>query len=186
MPIRPLRWDDFESIVRNYAELYAERERNPTLGMTLTGAPPTLPEEVTWFAGLYRATLEGRAIAVVAEEDGRAVGICTIASQGRDDPTSETAHLGVLGILVAEPYRDRGLGRAMMEAAIERARGRFEIVRLIVFASNARARHLYASLGFETVGRLPANVRRGGVYHDEETMSLDLRRPPAGARGANR
>lgn len=70
-----------------------------------------------------------------------------------------------LGIAIRDGYRDRGLGRQMMHAlhGAVRARGG-DRVRLRVAPGNARARHLYATLGYRQVG-----VERG-----ELVLLLDL------------
>jgi ribosomal-protein-alanine N-acetyltransferase len=70
-----------------------------------------------------------------------------------------------LGVAVRDGYRDRGFGRQMM-VALHRAvldRG-CDRVRLRVAPGNARARHLYASLGYCQVG-----IERG-----ELLLMLDL------------
>src|SRR5689334_9828244 len=58
-----------------------------------------------------------------------------------------------LGIAIREGYRDRGLGRQVMSALhdVVRVRGGHR-VRLRVAEGNARARHLYASMGYRQVG----------------------------------
>jgi ribosomal protein S18 acetylase RimI-like enzyme len=58
-----------------------------------------------------------------------------------------------LGVAVRDGYRDGGLGRRMMQALhkVVRERG-VDRVRLRVAPDNARARHLYASMGYHEVG----------------------------------
>lgn len=77
----------------------------------------------------------------------------------------EGYRIPALGIAIRKGFRDRGLGRTMMEALhrVVRERGGHR-VRLRVAAGNARARHLYESLGYRQVG-----VERG-----ELVMLLDL------------
>jgi ribosomal protein S18 acetylase RimI-like enzyme len=56
-------------------------------------------------------------------------------------------------VAVAPPQRGLGLGRALVEAALAQARARGLCgVDLRVFAENAAARALYASVGFADVG----------------------------------
>lgn len=70
-----------------------------------------------------------------------------------------------LGIAIRDGYRDRGLGRRMMEALHRAVRARGgERVRLRVAPGNVRARHLYAALGYRQVG-----IERG-----ELVLVLDL------------
>jgi RimJ/RimL family protein N-acetyltransferase len=170
---RELRWNDFEDLTAAYYLLYEERETQPDIGIGLFEHRPTLADEVTWFASLYRKVLLGDAVVAVGEVAGHAVGDCVI---GRVGPTaeSEQAHLGTLGILVHRDHRGHGLGRAMMARALNEARGKFEMVQLTVFVVNTRARRLYQEFGFRTVGRVPKILRRNGQYYDEELMVLDL------------
>jgi RimJ/RimL family protein N-acetyltransferase len=184
--LRELRWEDFHARVAGYLDLYAEVKENPDLGMTLMESPPPEPEEARWFSELYQRVQRGDDIAVVAEADGRAIGMVTVASHRAGGNRPENSHVGVLGILVDRAYRGRGVGTALMLRALERSRERFEIVRLIVFTVNTRARRLYERLGFRPTGRLPREVKRQGRYLDEEMMALDLAtwRPPQGEPAA--
>lgn len=170
MKIRNLRWEDFPSLVENYYALYDEVQENPDLGIGLFKERPSLSAEVAWFAGVYRGVLDGEMVAAVAEEDSKAVGMCTV----RRAASPESQHCGVLAILVGQPWRGRGTGRALLEAVIEQCRGKFEVIELTVFASNRRARNLYESVGFRKVGVLPKAVLRRGAYTDIERMVLDL------------
>jgi len=171
MLIRDLQWSDFDGILESYYHLYDERAAGEPIGISLFADRPTLGDEVTWFANLFRRSIQHELITVVAEEDGRPVGSCTIQpiSASRD---GELGHIGELGILVDHRYRGRGAGTALMIQALERARGQFEIVRLGVFADNTRAIELYRRLGFIPYGRLPRGIRRGDHYIDEEFMFL--------------
>ncbi len=177
--IRDLQWDDLDAMVETYYALYDERDRGEPIGIHLFAVRPSRSDEVGWFTSLYRRVLANDAVVAVAEVDGRAVGHCTIATVGLEHG-SETDHVGLLGIVVAEAYRGRGVGRALMLGALERARGRFEIVLLDVFSNNHRARHLYEEIGFQVRGKLPFHAKRGGDYFDADEMWLDLRRwtPP--------
>lgn len=173
--VRDLRWGDFDDLTQAYWRLYDERDAGEQHGITLAAQKPTLSQEVEWFASLFRRTLDGSAIAVVAEVGGRVVGHCTINRVGRA-PDSEDGHVGLLGILVERDHRGRGVGRALMRAALARARQRFEVVRLGVWANNLRAKRLYEHVGFHKVGVYPKAVRRRGVLQDEELMVIVLDR----------
>ncbi|HEV2429753.1 MAG TPA: GNAT family N-acetyltransferase [Thermoplasmata archaeon] len=171
MGVRDLAWGDFPDVVENYLKLYEEVKSHPDLGIILLPAPPSLGEEAEWFARLYRRVLEGATVAVVAEEEGHAVGLCTVDRRG---PHRESQHLGVLGILVASGWRGRGIGRALLRSAIDRSRGSFDLIELSVFRSNDRARALYESVGFRSWGILPKGIVRDGRATDVEHMVLEL------------
>ena len=67
-------------------------------------------------------------------------------------------------------HRGKGVGDALMKAALYETSGKVEQVTLSVTASNAGAIRLYERHGFETVGRKPRSIHVDGVYHDEIEM----------------
>lgn len=111
-------------------------------------------------------------------EGGPIVALCDL----RGKHFRRARHGVDLGILVDEPWRGRGLGRAMLTTAMEWARSNPEIRRisLAVLAENHGARRLYESLGFVQDGVTAEFTRsEDGTYHDQITMSLHLRSQPA-------
>ena len=84
-------------------------------------------------------------------------------------------HVGGIGIVIRDGWREVGLGRLLMERILEwmRARG-FAKAELAVFATNVRARRLYESLGFGEEGVRRRHVRIGDDYVDEILMGLWL------------
>lgn len=81
------------------------------------------------------------------------VGWCDIC---RHDVEIE-AHTGTLGIGLLPACRDRGLGKALLEAAIAAAEHRdFRRIELTVFADNHRAIALYEKTGFVREGVMRA------------------------------
>jgi ribosomal protein S18 acetylase RimI-like enzyme len=174
MGVRDLRWADFDALVETYWALYDERERGEPYGIPLFAERPSREAEAAWFANLYRGALTGDRIVVVADDAGRAVGMCEVRPIGPGDRNAENGHMGELGILVARSHRGRGLGRALIVRALELAPSRFESVRLWVHETNTGARRLYADLGFVSCGLLPRAVRRDGVYVAVELMWRDL------------
>jgi ribosomal protein S18 acetylase RimI-like enzyme len=80
----------------------------------------------------------------------------------------------IWGVYVAPEARGRGVGRALMEAAIARAREWPELqqIHLAVVTTNEAARRLYRSLGFQAYGLEPAALKVDGRDLDEEHMLL--------------
>jgi RimJ/RimL family protein N-acetyltransferase len=181
--VRDVAWGDFDDLREIYYHLYEERDRGDAIGIHLFEERPTLADEAEWFANTFRKAVAGDLIISVAERDGNVVGHCTISRIGVRS-TAENGHLGLLGILVAEAYRGQGVGSALLTHALDRARDKFEIVRLSVFADNVRAQELYRRFGFVPCGRVPGAIRRRGRYIDEVEMVLDLR-PPGTGRAKN-
>ncbi len=169
--VREVRWEDFPALVENYFSSYEDRADNPGLGLILFAEKPTLADEASWFLALYRSVLTGERVALVAEADGRAVGLVEVR---RALPHPEVGHVGELGIAVHREYRGKGVGTRLLQEALSQARGRFQVINLRVFSDNVRAKALYRKMGFVTVGRVPKAVHRAGRYFDEEIMHLDL------------
>ncbi len=180
MLVRDARWSDFDDLREMYYHLYEERERGDFVGITLFETRPSLPDEMAWFTGAYGRMLSGELIMTVAEVEGHAVGHCSIGREGAL-PTAENAHVGVLGILVDARHRGRGIGTALLERSLERARDRFDVVRLSLFSQNVGARRLYERFGFVLSGHVPRHIRRGGTYFDSDEMVLVFDRRGGGA-----
>lgn len=177
--VRDVRWTDFDDLRETYYHLYEERDRGDRIGITLFRERPSLADEVAWFGGQYARALRGEDVWSVAEREGHVVGNCHIGRVGAS-PSSEQAHVGLLGILVNEAHRGTGVGTALLEHALAAARGRFEVVRLSVFTFNQDAKRLYARFGFVDSGHVPRAIRRGGAYFDEDEMVLLLDAPSGG------
>lgn len=62
----------------------------------------------------------------------------------------------IVSIVVADAFQNQGLGRQLMQLLIEAARrGAKRGLELDVYKENARAIHLYESLGFKKIGETP-------------------------------
>jgi ribosomal protein S18 acetylase RimI-like enzyme len=83
----------------------------------------------------------------------------------------------IWGVYVAPALRGRGLGRAVMAAAIELARSwpGVDYVDLSVSSNAPEALRMYESLGFVAWGREPEAIAVGGRRFDEIHMTLRLR-----------
>jgi RimJ/RimL family protein N-acetyltransferase len=111
------------------------------------------------------------AAVLVAELDGQIVGRLSIGRESH--PASE--HVADVGLMVAEGYRRRGVGRALMASA--EAWGRSVGVRKIelhVFPHNEAALALYDEIGYRRVGTRHGHFRRSDGYADAILMEKDL------------
>jgi RimJ/RimL family protein N-acetyltransferase len=80
--------------------------------------------------------------------------------------------------MVSAGHRRRGIGRALLEQAVEWARGAgVTKLELHVFPWNEPALRLYASFGFEREGLRRRHYLRDGEYVDAILMALDVSRP---------
>jgi RimJ/RimL family protein N-acetyltransferase len=85
------------------------------------------------------------------------------------------AHKGLLwGMYVRPEARGAGVAGRLVEAVIDVARGRVELIQLSVVVGNERARRLYARLGFVEYGIERNSLKYNGKYYDEILMAMDL------------
>jgi RimJ/RimL family protein N-acetyltransferase len=111
----------------------------------------------------------------VAENDGEIVGRLSIAR----DPHPASNHVADLGLMVAASHRRRGLGRALLERAVDWARdARVRKLELHVFPHNAPAIALYESFGFAREGYRRDHYRRGTGFVDAILMAYRVNETP--------
>jgi ribosomal protein S18 acetylase RimI-like enzyme len=93
----------------------------------------------------------------VAEHNGKMVGTYIL----RASQKGGGSHVANCGYITAPQAAGRGIGRAMCEHSLAHARARgFQAIQFnFVVSTNERAVHLWKSLGFEVVGRLPGAFR---------------------------
>ncbi|MFI6032747.1 GNAT family N-acetyltransferase [Streptomyces sp. NPDC051315] len=110
---------------------------------------------------------------LVAELDGRVVGYVQL---GFPTPLACNTHVRqIQGLAVADEARGRGVGRALIRAAVEEARRRgARRITLRVLGHNTPARTLYESEGFVVEGVLPEEFLLGGEYVDDVFMGRPL------------
>ena len=104
----------------------------------------------------------------VAVDGARVVGELRIFENSEFGPT--------IGMMVERAYRRRGVGRKLMEAALDWARQHgIRKLSLRVFPHNHAAIALYEQTGFTTIRRLERDVPRGsGEAWDSILMEADL------------
>jgi RimJ/RimL family protein N-acetyltransferase len=104
----------------------------------------------------------------VAEAPEGLVGRLSVAR----DPHPASSHVADLGLMVAAGHRRRGIGRALLEEAVEWARKvRVSKLELHVFPHNEPALALYRAFGFVEEGYRRSHYRRGREYVDAILMA---------------
>jgi RimJ/RimL family protein N-acetyltransferase len=107
----------------------------------------------------------------VAELDGRVIARLSLAR----DPHPASAHVADLGLMVAASHRRRGIGRALLDAAVEWARGAgVRKLELHVFPYNEPALALYEGFGFRREGVQKGHYQRGGRDLDAVLMAYSV------------
>jgi RimJ/RimL family protein N-acetyltransferase len=98
-------------------------------------------------------------------------GIVGRLSVGRD-PHPASYHVADLGLMVAKDHRRHGIGRALLEAAVDWARARdVRKLELHVFPHNQGAIELYERFGFEREGFRKQHYRRPDGFVDAILMA---------------
>ena len=172
MRIRALLPSDKESLLKLLDHSYEEVKKDANLGECLRLKRPSSGSQDKWFSEIRKLVNNGDAVVIVAGENGRVVGFCTIIK--KDLPESEMSHIGVLGVRVAEGWRGQGIGTKMMKEALKKSNGKFETIELSVFRTNRNAQRLYERLGFRVWGMAPKYIKRGRRYFDTVYMSLKI------------
>ena len=90
-----------------------------------------------------------------------------------DVPWEAAQHVGQLGIIVHENYRNLGLGYLLIQKAFQKAkeRGKKKIV-LSTLATNDQGIHLYSKCGFEQIGIHHRQYKILDEFQDEILMEI--------------
>jgi RimJ/RimL family protein N-acetyltransferase len=111
------------------------------------------------------------AVFVAEAEDGSVVGRLSIAR----DQHPASRHVADLGLMVAQSHRRRGVGRALLAAAVEWARTQdVQKLELHVFPHNEAAIALYEQFGFVREGYRRRHYRRGDDFVDAILMAYQV------------
>ncbi|MER7948212.1 GNAT family N-acetyltransferase [Streptomyces sp. NPDC096079] len=110
---------------------------------------------------------------LVAVRGGAVVGYVRVVPP---TPLAATAHVRqIQGLAVAASARGAGVARALLRAAMDRAREEGAVrITLRVLGHNAPARALYVSEGFAVEGVLPGELFLAGAYVDDVLMGRTL------------
>lgn len=124
-----------------------------------------------------RLASEGDSFTLGAFENGALIGTITLR-WATETKLRHTA--GVYGMYVAPEARGKGAGGALLDALLARARALpdLEQIYLAVVTTQAAARALYRSRGFEPYALLRRALKVGDTYLDEDAMVLWLNGAP--------
>jgi ribosomal protein S18 acetylase RimI-like enzyme len=147
-------------------------ELAPIDGFILLSPEEVVAEPVAHGGDVVRANASGgRWLLFVAEQDGVVAGMVDL----RAVPLRRCAHVCELGIGVRAGFRDRGIGRSLVEHAVQAASAHgFRKIRLMVIASNTRAIAVYRRASFVETGRFVDEVRLGRGFEDLVVMERML------------
>ena len=119
-----------------------------------------------------RSSLSPSSIYFVAERDAQIVGWCDVTPIDQEG----FRHAGTLGMALLPAFRDRGLGRQLLQVTVQEAHGAgLSRIELQLLASNNRALALYERSGFVLEGRKHLARVLDEVPEDILCMALLLR-----------
>lgn len=112
-------------------------------------------------------------VACVGEEFVGQLGLHTFPSRPR------RRHVGQLGMAVRDDWQGKGVGSALMQAAIDLAANWLQLTRLEleVYTDNQAGIRLYQKFGFEIEGTLRQYAFRDGEYVDAYIMAKIISGP---------
>ena len=108
------------------------------------------------------------------DEKGQLVGLTGF----RREEEAKKRHKGVIwGMYVPKELRGQGIGKALLEAAIEYAKSLpdLERINLAVVLTNKEARLLFVAHGFQSYGTERKALKLHDRYFDQELMTLPLK-----------
>jgi RimJ/RimL family protein N-acetyltransferase len=162
--VRPARPSDAEGL----AELGQAVGSEPQGWLVSTNGWRDASDERRYLRAIRRYP---NAAVYVAEEGGHIVGRLSVAR----DQHPASRHVADVGLMVAAEHRRRGVGTALLEAAVEWARqAGVRKLELHVFPWNKGAIALYDRFGFVREGYRRGHYRRGDEYVDAVLMAYEL------------
>jgi RimJ/RimL family protein N-acetyltransferase len=162
--LRTPKWEDLDDMLEFICSLVDESAD------IMMNKKPTRQDEAEWLGRLLANLENDKDFALVAEVNGKVV-----ANSELSRKSGYATHVGEIGIAIRAGYRDVGIGTEMLKTLI--AHGKeigLKVVKLSVFSSNPRAKHVYEKVGFRETGRVPKEFFKDGKYADEILMTMEL------------
>lgn len=159
--IRPIRVED-ASAVNEMRRMDGVRENTLSI----------ISERLTRSEEFIKGLPEGHHLLVAeTEEEGVKKVVGVVGVEVKHNP--RLRHSASIGIMVHTRYQGKGIGKALMEKAIDLADNWLMLIRLEleVFVDNEAAIRLYKSVGFEIEGIKKYAAVRNGKYEDNYLMA---------------
>lgn len=169
MVIRRLAPDDVPAYRALMLDAYA---RHPDAFTSTAQERASLP--LAWWEARVAHDPNAMEVVLGAIEDDRIAGVAGLSFETR----TKTRHKATLfGMYVPQAFRERGIGAALVHAALDHARSRphVRLVQLTVSEGNHAARALYERCGFVAYGTEPCAMAMDGRFVAKVHMWCDLR-----------
>ncbi|MBN2729134.1 MAG: GNAT family N-acetyltransferase [Bacteroidales bacterium] len=120
-------------------------------------------EEKEWISNILK---NKNNILLVVEQDGDLIGNISITQS----LTSKSSHVSELSINVDKKYRNKGIGKMMMDIALKKVAECSDIKKIVlqVFCTNERAISLYKKFGFKEEGIFKQHIK----FNDESYVDV--------------
>lgn len=172
--IRPLQEPEISLYLEHFARHRAESGRGDYHFMPFEPDDPSGPRGINPERLVQSLGEPGWQRYWVATDETRQCIIGHVDLKG--GPLRTALHRCELGIGIERAWRGRGLGRRLMQVAIDFARQQPNLawVDLGVFTHNQNAAHLYRSLGFQELATIPDRFRVAGEHIGDILMTLNV------------
>ena len=159
--LRTPKWEDLDDLLELINSLVDERAD------IFRAEKASRVEEIDWLSRVLASLEKDEVFFLVAEVDGK-----VIASSDLRPQRGYEKHVGVIGIVIKNGFRDTGIGTEIMRTLVEHGRKiGLKVLTLSAFGTNKRAIHVYEKVGFVETGRIPKKHFRDGQYIDEVIMT---------------
>lgn len=155
----------------NDAEEYKEK-RIEALQNHPEAFSSSVEEELEYSIEVHASRLRAvNAYTIGAFEEDKLVGVVTLVTEIKRKLKHRS---DIFALYVTPQVRRHGVGKQLMNAAIEKAKeiGGVEQVYLTVSSNNIAAKNLYESIGFKMIGSDPRAMKIGNAYIGEDLMAL--------------
>lgn len=139
----------------------------------LQGEQLTYDFEENFVKEILQKISEHKSVYLLVFSEGNLIGAANVMLGERI-----SQHTGTFGLTIAKEYRRRGIGKLLMQKALDEAGKELDGLRLItlgVFANNPIAIGMYKQFGFQEYGRLPGDIFYKGKYVDHVYMYKKIR-----------
>lgn len=155
----------------NDAEEYKEK-RIEALQNHPEAFSSSVEEELEYSLEVHASRLRAvNAYTFGAFKEDKLVGVVTLVTEIKRKLKHRS---DIFAMYVTPQVRRHGVGKQLMNAAIEKAKeiGGVEQVYLTVSSNNIAAKNLYESIGFKMIGSDPRAMKIGNTYIGEDLMAL--------------
>lgn len=136
--------------------------------ITFQGEQQSLQDEKKYLVSQLKKIKNKEAVKLLAFFDNKLIAVSDITQYEKN-----SSHVGTFGITVAQEFRNKGIGKLLMQSVLQEAKKSIKNLRIIslgVFANNPFAQKMYEKFGFKEYGRLPEGIKHKNKFVDHIFM----------------